>query len=173
MDALDGLAPLDDSYAARPVGEAFDWTSAAMALPTGHEWYLVAFRSVRRAGCDEARLCDFDERAHLEAASSPGFVHYFKGPTAADGSCLSFCLWDSRAHARAASARPDHRAAVELLHEMYERYALEFLRVSHPLGSATLRFEPYDPVPSGDDHAARPAPAPLAALTPLVDPAMS
>ncbi len=172
MDALDGLAPLDDSYAARPVGEAFDWSSAVAALPAGREWYLVAFRSVRRAGCDEARLCDFDERAHLEAASSPGFVHYFKGPTAADGTCLSFCLWDSRAHARAAAGRPDHRAAVELLHEMYERYALEFLRVSHPRGSAALRFEPYDAVPSSADHAGHARP-PLASLTPLVDPSMS
>jgi len=173
MDAFDGLAPLDDSYAARPVGEAFDWSSVAAALPTGREWYLVAFRSVRRAGCDEARLCDFDERAHLEAASSPGFVHYFKGPTATDGSCLSFCLWDSRAHARAAAGRPDHRAAVELLHEMYERYALEFLRVSRPHGSAALRFEPYDAVPPDADHAAAHAPAALGLLTPLVDPAMS
>jgi hypothetical protein len=171
MDAFDGLAPLDDSYAARPVGEAFDWSTVASTLPVGREWYLVAFRSVRRAGCDEARLCDFDERAHHEAEAAPGFVHYFKGPTASDGSCLSFCLWDSRAHAREAAAGPNHRAAVELLHEMYERYTLEFLRVTHPRGSTDLRFEPYDHV--APPPADQPVRSPLASLTPLADPAVS
>jgi hypothetical protein len=170
MDALDGLAPRDDGYAARPVGQAFDWGSVASALPEDREWYLVAFRSMRRPGCDEARLCDFDERAHLEAAAAPGFVHYFKGPTASDGTCLSFCLWDSRAHARAAAAGPDHRAAVELLHEMYAAYTLEFVRVTHPRGSS-LQFEPYDPIPpEAASHLAR---SPHAALSPLVEPAAS
>jgi len=171
MDAFDGLRPLDDSYAARPVSEAFDWSSVASALPVGAEWYLVAFRSIRRPGCDEARLCDFDERAHLEAEAAPGFVHYFKGPRAADGSCLSFCLWDSRAHARAAAAGPNHRAAVELLHEMYSAYTLEFARVTHPQGSAALRFEPYDAVAPAEAH--RPVRSPLASLSPLPDPAAS
>jgi len=171
MDAFEDLQPRGDSYAARPVSEAFDWSSAATALPVGAEWYLVAFRSIRRPGCDEARLCDFDERAHLEAEASPGFVHYFKGPRADDGSCLSFCLWDSRAHARAAAAGPNHRAAVELLHEMYSAYTLEFVRVTRPHGSERLHFEPYDAVPSADAY--RTARAPLAGLSPLPDPAAS
>ena len=101
MDAFAALEPISDAYATLPIAEAFDWSEAAGALPAGAEWYLVAFRSVRRADADEERLCAFDERAHLEAAASPGFVHYFKGPTSSDGSCLSFCLWDSRADARA------------------------------------------------------------------------
>lgn len=148
MDAFAALEPVNDAYARLPVEEAFDWRDAAGALPPGGEWYLVAFRSVRRADADETRLCEFDERAHQEAASSPGFVHYFKGPTSTDGSCLSFCLWDSRADARAASGRPAHREAVTLIREMYERYTLEFLRVRHPDGSSGLAFEPYDPVPA-------------------------
>jgi hypothetical protein len=147
MDAFDGLMPISEAYATLPVAAAFDWRSAARALPADHEWYMVAFRSVRRAGADEARLCDFDERAHLEAAAAPGFVHYFKGPTTTGGHCLSFCLWDSRADARSASGRPAHQEAVALIHEMYERYTLEFLRVRHRAGSPGLDFEPYDPVP--------------------------
>ena len=59
-----------------------------------------------------------------------GFVHYFKGPTQPDGGCLSFCLWDSRAEARAAAGRPAHTQAAALTHEAYAEYALEFHRVA-------------------------------------------
>jgi len=145
MDALDALAPVSDAYATLPVSSAFDWAAAAEALGDG-EWYMVAFRSIRRADADIARLTQYDDRAHAEAASSAGFVHYFKGPAAADRSCLSFCIWDSRADARAAAGRPDHVEAVSLINEMYESYTLEFLRVIGRAGEP-LRFEPYDAVP--------------------------
>ncbi len=147
MDAFAGLAPIHEGYAHLPVADAFEWGDAATALPQGHEWYMVAFRSVRRADADEARLCEFDERAHLEAASVPGFVHYFRGPTAADRSCVSFCLWLSRADARVASGLPGHREAVSLIQEMYDRYTLEFLRVRRGDGARELIFEPYEAVP--------------------------
>jgi hypothetical protein len=147
MDAFDGLVPLDEAYASRPLADAFDWTAVASELAPGHDWYLVAFRSTRRADADEDRLTEFDERAHVEAASSPGFVHYFRGPTSSDRTCLSFCLWDGRPQARSAAARPAHQEAVTLISEMYERYTLEFLRVSRPGPEAVLRFEPYDPLP--------------------------
>jgi len=133
MDALAALAPVSEDYATLPVADAFDWTGAGRQLGTG-EWYLVAFRSIRRAGADEVRLAEFDDRAHHEAESAPGFVHYFKGPAAADGSCLSFCLWTSRAEARAASGRPAHLEAVSVIGEMYEAYTLEFLRVTGRAG---------------------------------------
>ena len=109
------------------------------------EWYLVAFRSVRAAGADEARLDEYDERAHQEAAASPGFIHYLKGPRAPDGTCMSFCLWQTRADARAAAGKPDHVRAVSLLEEMYETYTLEYLTVRRVAGGA-LTFEPY-PLP--------------------------
>jgi hypothetical protein len=142
MDALPDLAPISDGYAHLPVGEAFNWQNATRRLGNG-EWYVVAFRSVRRAGADELRLNEYDEMAHQEAASAPGFVHYFKGPAATDGSCLSFCMWQSRTDARIASGGPAHRRAVTLLDEMYERYALEFLRVRRVAGGP-LTFAPYD-----------------------------
>lgn len=151
MDALPLLAPVSADYASLPVAVAFNWHEAATDLADG-EWYLVAFRSIRRADADEARLTEFDEAAHLEAAAAPGFVHYFKGPAASDGSCLSFCLWQTRADARAAAGRPDHVRAVSLIDEMYEQYTLEFHRVSRHAGGA-LAFEPYDRV------AATPLPA--------------
>ena len=142
MDALAALSPVSDAYASLPIADAFDWTQAADELGVG-EWYMVAFRSIRRVDADNERLNVHDERAHLEAAAAPGFVYYFKGPAAADRSCLSFCLWTGRREARAASAQPNHIEAVSLLNEMYESYNLEFLRVTGRPGQPLL-FEPYD-----------------------------
>jgi hypothetical protein len=147
VDALAALTPVSDGYAVLPVADAFDWTGVGRQLGDG-EWYLVAFRSIRRLDGDEARLAEYDERAHLEAADAPGFIHYFKGPTCPDRTCLSFCIWTSRSEARAASGGPSHLEAVSLLDEMYERYTLEFLRVTGQAGR--LRFEPYD-TPVRDD----------------------
>jgi len=154
MDLLQRLAPVSAGYASLPIQDAFNWQEASTELGNG-DWYLVAFRSIRRAGADEERLTLFDELAHQEAATSPGFVHYFKGPQATDGSCLSFCLGDSRADARAASGRPDHVRAVSLIDEMYESYTLEFHRVTRAAGGP-LAFAPYDlaPVHGAPAHAA-------------------
>ncbi len=80
MDVLQRLQPVSDRYATAPVAEAFTWDDAGGDLGNG-EWYLVAFRSVRRPSADEARLWEIDELAHQEAAGSPGFVHYFKDPS--------------------------------------------------------------------------------------------
>jgi hypothetical protein len=143
MDALDALAPVSADYAMLPVADAFDWTAAGEALGSG-EWYMVAFRSVRRADADEAMLTAHDDRAHAEASRSAGYVHYFKGPLGSDGTCLSFCIWTSRAEARAAAGRPHHAEAAGLVGAMYERYTLEFLRVQRH-ADGPLRFEPYDP----------------------------
>jgi hypothetical protein len=142
MDALAALTPVSDAYASMPIEAAFDWTAAASQLGEG-EWYMVAFRSIRRIDADEARLGLYDELAHLEAAAAPGFVHYYKGPAAADRTCLSFCLWNSRTEARSASGGRRHVEAVSLLNEMYESYNLEFVRVTGRAGQP-LRFEPYD-----------------------------
>jgi hypothetical protein len=161
MDALDGLAPRSATYATMPVADAFDWTAAGEALGVG-EWYMVAFRSVRRADADERMLTDYDDRAHAEASGSDGYVHYFKGPLAADGTCLSFCIWSSRAAARAAAGKPLHAEAASLVGVMYERYTLEFLRLTREAGGP-LRFEPYDGLP--------PAPGPAPAFNPQPSPA--
>ena len=145
MDALLQLRHVADDYAARPIADAFNWQEASAELGDG-QWYLVAFRSVRKETADEARLEAYDERAHQEAAAAPGFVHYYKGPKASDGSCLSFCLWTSRTEARTASGGPAHIEAVGLIAEMYERYTLEFHRVGREAGGP-LTFAPYDSPP--------------------------
>ena len=137
------LLPTSDDYASQPIGTAFSW--AAIATPDQRgEWYLVAFRSTRRAGADEDQLRQFDELAHDEASGAPGFVHYFKGPANARGECLSFCLWDSRRQARSAAGRPDHARAAAIVHETYDSYTLEFQRVRKRRGAPGFEFEAYD-----------------------------
>jgi hypothetical protein len=64
-------------------------------------------------------------------------------------------MWTSRAEARAAAGRPDHVTAVSVLNEMYERYTLEFVRVTGAPGTP-LRFEPYD-TPAVDPETSRAA----------------
>jgi hypothetical protein len=165
MDALAALAPISDAYARMPVADAFDWTAAGEALGEG-EWYMVAFRSIRRRDADERMLTEYDERAHQEASRSAGYIHYFKGPLAADGCCLSFCIWSSRAEARAAAGKPLHAEAASLVAAMYEHYTLEFLRLRRTAGGP-LTFEPYDapaapparPFVDGLDLSPRPAPS--------------
>ena len=165
MDALAALKPVSEAYATLPVAEAFDWSDVGRKLGEG-EWYLVVFRSIRRIAADEVRLAEFDDLAHHDAESAPGFVHYFKGPAAHDRSCLSFCMWTSRAEARAAAGRPAHIQAMSVLDEMYERYTLEFLRVTGR-ADAPLQFEAYDappaPAPTGGSSFGFGLPAPGAA----------
>ena len=136
------LAPVSDRYATMSVAEAFTWDAC---LPTVHpgEWYMVVFRSTRRVGADEARLTAYDDWAHTEAMEAPGFVHYFKGPANDRGECMSFCLWTTRAEARAASGRPSHIEAAALTFESYSQYRLEFHRIRRT-ASDGFTFEPYD-----------------------------
>lgn len=159
MDVFADLAPVADNYAVLPVGEAFNWSSVASVIEPG-EWYMVAFRSIVRPDADQERLRQYDDFAHEEASGAKGFVHYYKGPQAPDRSCLSFCLWNSRAEAREAAGRPAHQKAVTLIADTYEAYTLEFLRVRMPAGATNLEFEPYDAAPEVEPVAS-PRPASL------------
>jgi heme-degrading monooxygenase HmoA len=149
--SFEQLAPSPGLYATMPIAEAFDWAALADGVDAG-EWYLVCFRSVRQPDADEQLLETLDDAAHLEASSAPGFVHYYKGATTDGGECLSFCLWDSRAHAREASGRPAHALASAIVREMYASYRLEFYRVFKAAGGAAFEFEPYDRPAQPDPH---------------------
>ncbi len=145
---FDQLRPVVDDFARLPIGSAFDWR--AITSPADHgEWYMVTFRSVRRAGADEARLTTLDDAAHAEAAAAPGFIHYFKGPTNVRGECLSFCVWQSRQAARAAAGGPNHAIAAAVAREMYESYRLDFIRLVKRAGVPGFGFAPFDVIGSG------------------------
>ena len=139
---FDRLVPVSDRYATLPVADAFTWEACERDVEPG-EWYMVAFRSIRRPDIDEDRLTAYDDWAHAEATGAPGFVHYLKGPTQPDGRCMSFCLWDSRAEARQAAGRPAHIQAAALTHEAYAEYTLEFHRVAR-VADGGFTFEVYD-----------------------------
>jgi hypothetical protein len=148
--AFERLAPTPGIYATKPIGEAFDWAALADLVDAG-EWYLVCFRSVRQPDADERLLETLDDAAHLEASTAPGFVHYYKGATTEGGECLSFCLWDDRAHARSAAGQPAHALASAIVSEMYASYRLEFYRVRKQAGGL-FEFEPYDRPSEPDPH---------------------
>lgn len=140
---FDDLAPADGDYASLPLAEAFSWAGCAPRIEDG-EWYLVAFRSIHREGADETILEEYDLRAAEEAAQAPGFIHYYRGPVTSTRSCLSFCIWESRDDARTASRGPRHIEAIGIVEQMYERYELEFHRLTKRAGAEGLEFEPYD-----------------------------
>ena len=151
QSTFERLAPAAGLYATMPIADAFDWASVAAGVAAG-EWYMVCFRSVRQPDADERLLQTLDDAAHLEAMSAPGFVHYFKGATNERGECLSFCLWDTRAHARAAAGRPAHALATAIVREMYASYRLEFYRVRLRAGHSRFEFQPYDRPARGNPH---------------------
>lgn len=117
-------APLHADYMLLPIEQGFDWEAAFQEIDTG-EWYLVVFRSKHHSGADEALLTDLDNAASQSARGLPGFLHYFIGTPLSSGECLSFCLWNSQAEAKAASAQPAHREAMLKGIAHYEYYALE------------------------------------------------
>jgi hypothetical protein len=142
--SFERLTTISPQYATLSVANAFTWSDCLADVPPG-EWYMVAFRSIRRDDADEARLTAHDDWAHIEATGAPGFVHYFRGPANALGECMSFCLWTSRKEARAAAGGPAHVQAAALTFEAYAHYVLEFHRVRR-LAEGGFTFESYDSV---------------------------
>jgi hypothetical protein len=118
------LRPVRDDYPLVPIEDGFNW-GECVARVTMPPLYLVVFRSVRRADADVDLLQRFDDRAYEDARRAPGFLHYFKGQITPERACLSFCLWESRSLARAASGRPAHLDAAGIATRMYESYRLE------------------------------------------------
>lgn len=150
--ALQRLAPLAPHYATLPIDKAFNWPECFAGVTAG-QWYLVVFRSVRRATADTATLIAYDDRAHEEARGASGLVQYFKGGLGEHNECLSFCLWRSRAEAQAAARLPLHRAAMRLIDAMYVSYYLERYIVTKHTGSLGLTFQPVAPDDQTQRHA--------------------
>lgn len=116
--------PIHHDYASLPIQDGFDWARSLRSIPA-LRLYLVVFRSVRRASADLDVLKEHDDAAYAEALESGGLLHYFKGEANERRGCLSFCLWESRQHARDGAGGPAHRAAAGIWRAMYESYDLE------------------------------------------------
>jgi hypothetical protein len=139
--AFHRLTPTSPAYATLPILEGFTWGDCVREIPHGH-WYLVVFRSIRRADADAALLTEFDDHAHAEALVSGGLLHYFKGELGPRHECLSFCVWTSREQARLALHLPRHQAAARLAAQMYETYTLERYQLIKRPGSSSLELLP-------------------------------
>ncbi len=142
------LVPIDPRYATIPIEAGFNWRECLSDVDSG-QWYLVAFRSLRREGADNEKLLAFDDRAYREAMDSAGLLHYFRGEMDADRRCLSVCLWSHRRQAKLANTLPEHVAASELTHEMYVWYDVERYVVRKRAGRPDPEFHPLGrPAPS-------------------------
>jgi hypothetical protein len=141
--AVQRLTAIDPAYMKLPIRDGFNWDEV-FALTEEGQWYLVVFRSRHSANADEVVLTEFDDRARMAAMNAPGYIHYFAGTPSADGDCLSFCLWESAAHAKSAARLDAHVAATSLVSQ-YAYYQLERWNVSKPQQdqdtSANVYFE--------------------------------
>jgi hypothetical protein len=133
------LAPVSKDYPILPVSEAFNWEDCGAAPG---QWCLIAFRSLLRESADVVRLWEQDERAWEQAAAMPGFVYYFRGIPNRRRQCLSFCLWESWPQAHAAARLGAHVDAIELVHDTFERFELEFVTVTKPSSDESFEFTP-------------------------------
>jgi hypothetical protein len=144
--ACQEISPIYPDYETRPIQDGFSWASS-LAGCAFERFYLVVFRSVRRASADLDLLREHDDRAYAEALESGGLLRYFKGEANELGECLSFCLWETRRQAIEAAGAASHRSAAEITVRMYESYVLEryWLKQVVSMRGEKLIFEPIQP----------------------------
>ncbi|KAI9006154.1 hypothetical protein BC832DRAFT_471359 [Gaertneriomyces semiglobifer] len=126
-ETLRDLRELVPDYRTAPIATAFNWSELWQLLPrsASKRWYLVVFRSVRKATANSSALYDADHLAHEEAKKSGGILKYWYGDLNDQRECLAMCVWASRDFAKRATTGPDHVKAMRLAAQMYETYRLE------------------------------------------------
>ncbi|XP_002961694.2 UPF0643 protein PB2B2.08 isoform X1 [Selaginella moellendorffii] len=125
-----------------PLLECFDFSAICkFPLEKSIKFYLVAFRSVRKATADDTLLYKLDAAAQAEALESGGLLRYWYGRLNAQKECLAMCVWSSRDAAIRAGTLPAHIQAASVAHRMYDAYTLEryWLELS-PSGSPDRRL---------------------------------
>jgi len=143
--ALHNFTPVTDHYASVSYAEVFNWDELDLPEEDEHEWYCVAFRSIRKEGSEHGLLYEADRAAHEEAVQNGGLIMYWYGiPDQETGLNLATCVWQSRAHAIAANSRPNHIRAMRLAANSYETYELERWTLRKTVGSCRLEVLPYN-----------------------------
>ncbi|SRR5260221_12261883 len=71
-------------------------------------------------------------------------MYWYGIPNPETGLNLATCVWQSRAHAIAATSRPSHIHAMRLAATSYEAYELERWTLRKTAGSRRLEVLPYD-----------------------------
>lgn len=142
--ALHKFRPIDSNYAGTPYAEAFNWSELELSEDEEREWYVVAFRSKRKAGSDGEPLYEADAKAHAEAVQNGGLIMYWYGiPNTETGMNLATCIWQSRKHAVAANSRPHHIKAMRLAAAAYDVYRLERYVLRKRLGERHVIVEDF------------------------------
>src|SRR5215210_2004129 len=144
--ACQQICPIYPDYATRSIQDGFSWSSS-LAGCTFERLYLVVFRSVRWPSADLDLLREHDDRAYEKALQSGGLLRYFKGEANERGKCVSFCLWQTREQAIAASGSASHRSAADISVLRYESFMLEryWLKKVVSGRGEKLIFEPIGP----------------------------
>lgn len=146
--AIAQLRPITQTPAHTPLPEAFNWNEIARALqPFAVDWFVVAFRSIRKATACVDTLHVADALAHAEARTSGGLLAYYYGGIEAERRCLAMCVWQGASYARAASLRPLHKRAASLAAEMYDAYHLETYSIRKNVGATRLHIVPTGGIP--------------------------
>ncbi|ORX48213.1 hypothetical protein DM01DRAFT_1259890, partial [Hesseltinella vesiculosa] len=135
LDILPKLHTISENYAHASIAAAFNWDEVAADL-VDHEgdWFIVAFRSVRKAQADNHLLFEADEKAQEEAIHSGGLLKYWYGDLNFHRECLAMCIWVNREFALKATHKPLHLQAAKLANEMYDTYQLERYTLSKKKG---------------------------------------
>ncbi|CAD6568522.1 MAG: hypothetical protein CYPHOPRED_002686 [Cyphobasidiales sp. Tagirdzhanova-0007] len=141
--ALSSFHAVNDQYATLPYTEAFNWDEIQLPLESEREWYIVAFRSVRRQDADTTLLYQADREAHEEAVAAGGLLLYWYGAVNTARHNLATCIWQSRQYAIAANHNPKHALAAKLASATYEVYALERYILRKSKGVTRLVIEPW------------------------------
>lgn len=122
-----------------PTEDAFTWEDGVEQTgPSG--LYGVEFTSAQNLGLKALApdmftvLHAFDDAARVDAEQQPGFNWYFADDVSEVGKARSFCLWDSREHAVAASQRLPHQEAVRYAmaketSAVYDHYGIHKFRL--------------------------------------------
>jgi len=148
--ALHNFTPVTEKYAGTSYAEAFNWDELELPEDDEHDWYCVAFRSLRKPDSESGALYEADRAAHEEAVRNGGLPMYWYGnPDPETGLNLATCLWESRAHAVAANSRPHHIQAMRLAASSYHSYDLERWTLRKTAGSRYLEVLPYDKSTAG------------------------
>ncbi|KAI6195115.1 hypothetical protein M3Y96_01196600 [Aphelenchoides besseyi] len=141
--SLPYLHTVTRDYFHMPIETTFNWDEVAdrLGIDEKGDWFIVAFRSVRKPSADTQALYNADALAHQEAIESGGLLKYWYGTLNELRQCLAMCIWSNRQFARAATVKPLHIQAVSLTRQMYESYTLERYRLIKHKGEAKFQIE--------------------------------
>lgn len=127
FDDLEASPIVYKSPLTAPLFLCFNWNDVfeRQGFTERTDFYVVAFRSVRRRDADVEALKSTNDTALEESRKSGGLIKYFQGRPNSQRHCFETSIWESKAAAEQAARRPAYTEAMRLAANMYESYTLE------------------------------------------------